>query len=194
MNYACRIEICSMKLKIRIERENANRAKPAGGRGRRKMDEREATGDEIHLVLTRRRGRRQPYYIEGSMLYRMGPAPQCFSCFPCSVHSQRYSGPSQISIFFPMRSQQRAPASRRHMERKHVRSYGQRVRNHFIVWTWEDRLLGSRLSHEWPNTIGGRMSVSSSPWSPIRPDIADMVDSREWNLFWCHIILFCMMR
>ena len=40
MNYACRIEICSMKLKIRIERENANRAKPAGGRGRRKMDER----------------------------------------------------------------------------------------------------------------------------------------------------------
>ena len=100
---------------------------------RRKMDEREATGDEIHLVLTRRRGRRQPYYIEGSMLYRMGPAPQCFSCFPCSVHSQRYWGPSQISIFFPMRSQQRAPASRRHMERKHVRSYGQRVRNHFIV-------------------------------------------------------------
>ena len=30
MNYACRIEICSMKLKIRIERENANRAKEAG--------------------------------------------------------------------------------------------------------------------------------------------------------------------
>ena len=31
MNYACRIEICSMKLKIRIERENATRAKRARG-------------------------------------------------------------------------------------------------------------------------------------------------------------------
>ena len=38
MNYACRIEICSMKLKIGIESgENATRAKPAtAGRGKKK--------------------------------------------------------------------------------------------------------------------------------------------------------------
>ena len=54
-----------MKLKIGIE--NANRAKPRGRK--RKTDEREKTGDEKHLVLTRRSA---TTVLERSMLHHDG--------------------------------------------------------------------------------------------------------------------------
>ena len=181
MNYACRIEICSMKLKIGIESgENATRAKPAGGRGRRKMDEREATGDEIHLVLTRRRGRRQPYYIEGSMLYRMGPAPLCFPCFPCRVHSQMLFGAKPDFHLFS----DAIPTTRARVASAHG------TETCPVIWPKSPQsfhCLNMRGSPARVKVIarvteynrGKNASLLQSLVSNTAPDIADMVDSRE---------------